>query len=90
MEETKQPMEPRLKFAIAAFILAISFGEGAQVSGITSLSLAAICYAVAAAALSYIVWQFVLQWRTGNYGEQPRLRWLRNWPGLGVGQSRLP
>jgi hypothetical protein len=80
------PNIARIRIAIAAFVLALAWGMGSQMSGITHVPLAIFCAIIGALALGYIVWESHRTWRqsyqdTETAGFASR---LRRWPGLNL------
>jgi hypothetical protein len=67
------PKVVRIRIAIAAFLLALAWGTGFQVSGVTNIPFAIVCFAIGSCALAYIVWECHRAWRTHHppYDEIP-------------------
>src|ERR1700745_1158516 len=78
-------LSSRSRLMLAALIFALGWASGAAVHRLGLFFLAAVCFAVGSAALSYLVWEYHRAWRLRPLGPDPKasLR-LRNWPGISL------
>lgn len=56
------PKIARIRIAVAAFILALTWGAGFQMSGVTKLALAIGCFTIGSFAIAYINWECLGAW----------------------------
>jgi len=84
------PKVARIRIAVAAFVLALTWGTGFQVSGVTHIPFAFLCFVTGSVALAYIVWESHRTWRAsfkGNYSGP--VSYVQGWPGLRSDQLSL-
>jgi hypothetical protein len=82
-------MENKLKLAIAAFVLALAFGAGLNMSGLVNVPIASVLFGVAGCSLVYIVWQFLRNLRADAAREVASAHRVLTWPGISLCGRRL-